>query len=156
MFSMKRCGMRRRLYALSLKQPWATLVVTGLKTVEIRRWMTNYRGPLLIHASRLWDARATGWEVLPAEQQPLLQLRGGVIGQVELLSCVSYKSVDSFTVDQSQHWNRTEWFEPPIMFGFRFVSPRVLPFHACKGQVRLFTVDQELLSNSVKASEGKT
>ncbi|MGE5519226.1 MAG: ASCH domain-containing protein [Candidatus Dadabacteria bacterium] len=36
---------------LSLLQPWATLVVMGLKTIETRSWSTNHRGPLLIHAS---------------------------------------------------------------------------------------------------------
>jgi hypothetical protein len=37
--------------ALSLLQPWATLVVVGAKTVETRSWQTAYRGELLIHAS---------------------------------------------------------------------------------------------------------
>lgn len=36
---------------LSLKQPWATLVVAGAKKFEVRSWQTTYRGPLLIHAS---------------------------------------------------------------------------------------------------------
>ena len=35
---------------LSLLQPWASLVVMGIKTVETRSWSTNYRGSLLIHA----------------------------------------------------------------------------------------------------------
>ncbi len=37
--------------ALSLKQPWATLVAMGIKTIETRSWATDYRGPLFIHAS---------------------------------------------------------------------------------------------------------
>jgi activating signal cointegrator 1 len=37
---------------LSLLQPWATLVVTGAKRIETRSWNTDYRGPLLIHASK--------------------------------------------------------------------------------------------------------
>ena len=37
--------------ALSLLQPWASLVVMGLKTIETRSWNTSYRGELLIHAS---------------------------------------------------------------------------------------------------------
>jgi hypothetical protein len=37
--------------ALSLLQPWATLVVMGAKTIETRSWQTAHRGPLLIHAS---------------------------------------------------------------------------------------------------------
>jgi len=36
---------------LSLLQPWASLVVMGMKTIETRSWQTAHRGPLLIHAS---------------------------------------------------------------------------------------------------------
>ena len=36
---------------LSLLQPWATLVVTGVKKYEVRSWQTKHRGALLIHAS---------------------------------------------------------------------------------------------------------
>jgi len=36
---------------LSLLQPWASLVVMGVKKIETRSWKTDYRGPLLIHAS---------------------------------------------------------------------------------------------------------
>lgn len=38
--------------ALSLLQPWASLVVMGVKQIETRSWQTAYRGPLLIHASK--------------------------------------------------------------------------------------------------------
>lgn len=40
------------MYALSLLQPWASLVVMGAKTIETRSWSTRHRGPLLIHASQ--------------------------------------------------------------------------------------------------------
>lgn len=36
--------------ALTLWQPWATLMAYGLKTIETRSWPTSYRGPLAIHA----------------------------------------------------------------------------------------------------------
>ncbi len=36
--------------ALTLYQPWAQLVVLGIKTIETRSWSTSYRGPLAIHA----------------------------------------------------------------------------------------------------------
>jgi hypothetical protein len=38
--------------ALSIHQPWASLIVAGTKRVENRSWWTPHRGPLLIHASR--------------------------------------------------------------------------------------------------------
>ena len=36
---------------LAVRQPWATLIAEGTKTVEVRTWRTAYRGPLLIVAS---------------------------------------------------------------------------------------------------------
>jgi activating signal cointegrator 1 len=38
--------------ALSLTQPWATLVAIGAKRIETRSWPTKYRGPLAIHAAK--------------------------------------------------------------------------------------------------------
>lgn len=38
--------------ALTLTQPWATLVAIGAKRIETRSWSTNYRGPLAIHAAK--------------------------------------------------------------------------------------------------------
>jgi hypothetical protein len=38
--------------ALSLLQPWASLVVLGAKKIETRSWTTRHRGDLLIHASK--------------------------------------------------------------------------------------------------------
>ena len=36
---------------LTVRQPHATWIATGLKTIEVRSWFTHYRGPLLIHAA---------------------------------------------------------------------------------------------------------
>jgi len=38
--------------ALSVKQPWASLIVDGNKTIETRTWSTSYRGDLLIVSSK--------------------------------------------------------------------------------------------------------
>ena len=38
--------------AITLTQPWATLVAIGAKQVETRSWATSYRGPLAIHAAK--------------------------------------------------------------------------------------------------------
>jgi hypothetical protein len=37
--------------ALTIKQPWASLIARGIKDVENRTWRTNYRGRIYIHAS---------------------------------------------------------------------------------------------------------
>ena len=36
---------------LAIRQPWATYIAEGSKTIEVRSWRTDYRGPLLIVAS---------------------------------------------------------------------------------------------------------
>ena len=36
--------------ALTIKEPWATLIIEGYKAYEFRSWKTNYRGKILIHA----------------------------------------------------------------------------------------------------------
>lgn len=38
--------------AISIKQPYAYLIASGKKTIETRTWKTDYRGPLLICASK--------------------------------------------------------------------------------------------------------
>ena len=38
--------------ALSIIQPWATLIALGEKKIETRSWATKHRGPLLIHSSK--------------------------------------------------------------------------------------------------------
>ena len=36
--------------AITIKEPWASLIVQGFKKYEFRSWKTNYRGKVLIHA----------------------------------------------------------------------------------------------------------
>jgi len=40
--------------ALSVRQPWAELIAQGRKTLELRSWRTDYRGPLLICSGAAW------------------------------------------------------------------------------------------------------
>lgn len=52
--------------ALSIIQPWASLIATGIKDIENRTWRTNYRGDFLIHASA--KRLPAGWTALTSEQ----------------------------------------------------------------------------------------
>jgi hypothetical protein len=132
--------MSRTIYALSLRQPWAALVVHGVKTIEIRRWPTDRRGVVLIHASRQSDPRPDGWELVPVEAQATATLHGGIIGKVELTGCVSYDGPDAFAADGPRHRNHPDWFRPPRLYGFILKRPRLLPFRSLPGQVRFFGV----------------
>ena len=42
--------------ALSLWQPWASLMAEGAKKIETRSWQTNYRGLVAVHASKTWNS----------------------------------------------------------------------------------------------------
>jgi hypothetical protein len=132
---------RRRV--LSLKQPWAALLVAGLKTIEIRRWSTAYRGPVLIHAARIDDDRPEGWAMLTPDFYPLSQRRQGILGQANLVECRFYGSVELFTAEVDQHRNAPEWFEPAGLYGLCFENMRTVPFVEMPGFVRLFEVEWE-------------
>lgn len=47
--------------ALTLSQPWATLVALGAKRVDTRSWRTGYRGPLAIHAAKALPDSVGEW-----------------------------------------------------------------------------------------------
>jgi hypothetical protein len=49
--------MNKPILCLTLWQPWATLVALGAKCYETRSWKTPYRGVLVIHAARRFDAQ---------------------------------------------------------------------------------------------------
>jgi hypothetical protein len=48
-------GGDNEMKVISLWQPWASAIPMGLKTIETRSWVTNYRGPLAIHAAKTKD-----------------------------------------------------------------------------------------------------
>lgn len=125
-------------YALSIKQPWATLVVAGLKTIEIRTWPTARLGRVFIHAARIPDDREYAWANVPDELLAQTKLVGGIIGQAELTECITYRDAQQFGQDQPLHYNHPEWFQSPVMFGFRFASAKRLPFTRLPGNIRFF------------------
>jgi hypothetical protein len=126
--------------ALSLKQPWAALVVSGLKTIEIRRWRATRRGRILIHASGSADNRPEAWKHVTDEIAPLAKLRGGILGAVELTDCLDYRTPQAFEADQSRHLNEPDWYLKPVLYGFVFADPKKLAFQRVSGWVRFFSV----------------
>lgn len=44
--------------AITIRQPWASLIALGEKKIETRSWQTKYRGPILIHAGKSVDKKA--------------------------------------------------------------------------------------------------
>ena len=70
---------------LTIKQPWATLIMQKDKRFEFRSWQTKYRGDLLIHAGKGIDKEAMKRlaKYLP-EELPY----GKILGKVRLVDCI--------------------------------------------------------------------
>jgi hypothetical protein len=128
--------------ALSVKQPWAALLATGRKTIEIRTWPTRRRGRVFIHASKRPDPRPEGWSQIDT---PLLaelaQLRGGLIGVGRLVECRHFATRDAFAAAAPWHCNSADWFVPTGLYGFVFHDLHPIAYHACPGQTLFFPVE---------------
>jgi hypothetical protein len=125
----------RPLLALSIRQPWAWLILHAGKDIENRDWPTKYRGPFLIHASKgmTRDEYENGVNTLE-EIRPSLALppfedlpRGGIVGSAVLADCV--RDSDS------------PWFFGDFGFVLRGATP--LPFRQYKGALGFFRVDPQ-------------
>jgi hypothetical protein len=130
-----------RAYALSIKQPWAALLVAGLKTIEVRSWPTRIRGRVFIHAARIPDERQEAWRWVAADLRPLTEPGGGIIGEAELIDCVRYTTAGAFIADCNRHCNEPDWFQDRGLYGFIFRNAAPLPFRRCPGNVRFFRVE---------------
>jgi (5-formylfuran-3-yl)methyl phosphate synthase len=126
--------------ALSIKQPWAALVVHGFKTIEIRRWSTRHRGRVLIHAARVPDSRPETWARVPRGFEASARVGGGIVGEAELVECRVYKTPEAFARDRLLHLNDPSWFQAPAMYGFVFKCARALPFRRYPGSLYFFDV----------------
>ena len=70
---------------LTIKQPWATLIMQGDKRFEFRSWQTKYRGELLIHAGKGIDKEAVK---RLAKYLPENIPSGKILGKVKLADCI--------------------------------------------------------------------
>lgn len=117
--------------ALSIRQPWAWLIVNGHKDVENRSWQTKFRGPVLIHASKTMtdDDYTNAWvhaqdnNVCLPEAKDLE--RGGIVGQAIIVDCVTQSD--------------SPWFFGPKGLIMEDANP--LPFKPCKGMLGFFQVE---------------
>jgi hypothetical protein len=116
---------------LSVRQPWASLIVSGVKDVENRTWPTKYRGPVLIHSSRRVDDVTSGdierrFGVLLPPELPL----GGIVGMTEIVDCVKPHASRWYAF---AHW------------AFVLTNSRSVPFVKWKGALLLRDAPAELL-----------
>lgn len=109
--------------ALSLIQPWATLVTIRAKRMETRSWSTSYRGRIAVHASKgfpidcrelcgewpfdeaLTRAGINAWPRLP---------RGAIIATCELIACVPTRGIEQ---RRGELWTRYPFSDRERAFG---------------------------------------
>ncbi|MEK6917580.1 MAG: ASCH domain-containing protein [Nanoarchaeota archaeon] len=102
--------------ALSIKQPFAELILEGKKKIELRKWNTNFRGEFLIHASKTPDEKVMkefNFADLPC---------GAIVGKVNLVGVKHYKNELEHKADNDKHLASSFWGD----FGFILESPKRL------------------------------
>ena len=64
--------------AITLHQPWASLIALGVKTIETRSWATKHRGPIAIHAAKRESESwyGGGWTVF-TDRRAVISHAGG-------------------------------------------------------------------------------
>ena len=81
---------------ISIRQPWAWAIISGLKTIENRSWLTRHRGPLAIHVglSRAEYRLGLDFDRLTPRLPPAGKLTfGAIVGVVRVVDCVPYEQV---------------------------------------------------------------
>ena len=81
-----------------MSQPFADLIISGKKTIELRKWNTNFRGEFLIHAPI--KIRTDDCKRLKIKEN---LLTGVIIGKAELYDVKKYNSSKELKSDQKFH-----------------------------------------------------
>jgi predicted transcriptional regulator len=97
---------------LSLKQPYAELILSGRKTIELRKWNTKFRGQFLIHASKAINSKAC--KLYNIDVSSLI--KGAIVGSALLHDVKLYQRRKEFIADQSKHFAVSTY--PEHMYGF--------------------------------------
>lgn len=120
--------------ALSIRQPWAWLIVNGFKDIENRNWDTKYRGPVLIHAS---SKRPTVDEV--KEARSILERTNGHIAALMMPSANNFQLggiVGVVRIDGTTRLSDSPWFFGPVGIQLNYAKP--LRFAPMKGRLSFF------------------
>ena len=111
--------------ALTIKQPWAQLIIEGYKKYEFRSWKTKYRGKILIHAGMSLEKDMA----LRFKDYNLSYTMGAIIGEATLEDCIlvdekfneELKRINPIVYGRSNHVETYAWklsnikkYEKPI------------------------------------------
>lgn len=137
--------------ALSIKQPWAWLIVNGYKDIENRSWNTNFRGEFLIHASKqiptefeYVNIKTYLVEMPDSHQKNYFGTKdksrtdfeyGGIVGIAELVDVLSLDN----NVYHPDIFKNNPWWERNC-YGFVLRNARPLQFIPYKGKLGFFDI----------------
>lgn len=122
---------------LTIKEPWASLIISGYKEYEFRSWKTNYRGKILIHSGLSLERD----NALKFKDYNLNYGRGEIIGEAILTDCIPvtkefeddlYK-INPLVYGKSEHTRVYAWrLENIVMYEKRI---------PCRGKLGLWNYD---------------
>jgi hypothetical protein len=134
----------KKMKVLSVRQPWAELLVIGAKEYETRTRLTNYRGQLLIHATKRFDF--SDLELCYQDRHfnkyvpdPTKLITGAIIGMVDLVDCHKVESIyDQLSPQERAFGNyRDGRFAWEVFNPIKFE----LPFLNIPGQLGLWEIE---------------
>ena len=120
---------------LSVSQPFADLIVSSKKNIELRKWNTNFRGEFLIHAPL--KIRKDDSKRLKINKK---FVTGAIVGKAELYDVKKYNSKREIIADKQFHHAGKNIHDK--MFGFMLKNSKSLKFPIpWKGQLGFFEVN---------------
>jgi len=137
--------------AISLWQPWASLIAVGSKRYETRSWSTNHRGLIAIHAAKRWtdDQFALCWQspfmealdVQKIDGGPSALPRGAIVAIAELFGCFPTSDLSPDRRERAFG----DWSPGRFAWQFSNVVPLTVAVPAV-GRQGIFTIDSSLIS----------
>ncbi|MFQ5782984.1 MAG: ASCH domain-containing protein [Nitrosopumilus sp.] len=126
---------------LSVSQPFADLIISGKKNIELRTWNTNFRGEFLIHSPL--KIRTEECKRLKINKK---FVTGAIIGKAELYDVKKYNSTKDVKTDQKFHFASKDFHNRTYGFMIKNAKPFRIPI-PCKGQLRFFEVPKTKIKN---------
>jgi len=110
------------LKCLSLKQPYAFLLSSGKKTIELRKWNTKFRGEFLIHSSKSIDL--VNCRRLKIDKSKLIT--GALVGYAFLYDVKKYEDKQEFINDSKKHFSIENRYLESYKYGFLVRNAKLL------------------------------
>ena len=120
---------------LSISQPFAELVISGKKTIELRSWNTNFRGKFLVHAPikiRILDCKR-----LKIDAKKLAA--GAIVGTAQIYEVKKYSSASQVRADSKKHLASRKFGDRRYGFAIKNAKKFRIPI-PCKGKLGFFEV----------------